>query len=135
MIEVRAAPPEHYDWIARRAHLVIGSSFRAIEGVDEQGRIVAMVGYDGWVPNSCSMHVAVENPLAFRRMVRPAFGIPFIEAKKRVVTGTVLSTNKASLKIVKHLGFKPLCVLRDGWADGVGIHFFEMRREDCRWIG
>lgn len=134
MIEVRAAPSEHYDWIARRAHLAVGGSFRAIEGVDESGRIVAMVGYDGWTPNSCAMHVAVENPMAFRRMVRPAFGIPFAEAGRRVVVCGVLSTNLASLKIVKHLGFKPFGVLRDGWAEGVAIHYFEMRREDCRWI-
>lgn len=135
MILVRAAPPEHYDWIARRAHLVIGSSFRAIEAIDEQGQIAAMVGYDGWMPNSCAMHVAIENRAAGRRILRPAFGIPLVEAKKRLVIATVLSTNNKSLKLVKHLGFKPLCVLRDGWAEGVGIHFFEMRREDCRWIG
>lgn len=134
MIEVRAAPPEHYRWIAERAHLIIGDSFRAIEALDGD-RIVGMVGYDGWTPNSCCMHVAIEEPIAIRRMIKSAFGIPFVELGKGVVLGSVLSTNKKALELDLHLGFKKLCFIRDGWAKGVGMHILEMRRENCRWIG
>lgn len=135
MIEVRAAPPEHYGWIASRAQLIVGSAFRAIEAVDANGNIIGMVGYDGWTPNSCAMHVAIEKPIAVRRLVRPAFGIPFLELKKHVVLGTVLTTNEAALKLDLHLGFTKLTTIRDGWKEGVGIHLLEMRRENCRWIG
>src|SRR5437899_3234086 len=61
VIEVRDAPRESYPWIAKRAGIVIDSGFRALEAV-EGPRILGMVGYDGWMPNSCAMHVAIEEP-------------------------------------------------------------------------
>jgi RimJ/RimL family protein N-acetyltransferase len=134
VIAVREAPAEHYDWIARRAGLIVLSDFRAIEAVDGD-RIVGMVGYDDWTPNACSMHVAVDHPVAIRRLLRDAFAMPFAQLGFGVVFGRVLSTNKAALKLDIHLGFKEVCFLSDAWAVGVGIHVLEMRREECRWIG
>jgi hypothetical protein len=138
VIEVRAAIPDHYTWIATRANVVIGANFRALEAVDGE-RIVGMVGYDGWTPNSCCMHVAVETPIAVRRLLRPAFHLVFDDPPrgcgKGVVLGSVLSTNKKAMDLDIHLGFKPIAFVKDGWAKGVGIHILEMRKENCRWIG
>jgi RimJ/RimL family protein N-acetyltransferase len=134
VISVREAPPEHYPWIAERAHLVIGSDFRAIEAVDEAGRILGMVGYDGWCPGSVAMHVALDNRGAARRLLQPAFGVPFIELKIPIIKGLVLSNNPRAIALDKHLGFKEVARLADWWAPGVDIILFEMRREDCRWI-
>lgn len=134
MIETRPAPAEHYDWIARRAGLTVKSDFRAIEAVDGD-RVVGMVGYDDWTPNSCSLHVAIDAPVALRRILRDGFAMPFLRLKLGVVYGRVLSTNKAALKLDLHLGFREVCFLTDAWAVGVGIHVLEMRREECRWLG
>jgi RimJ/RimL family protein N-acetyltransferase len=131
---IRPAPPEHYPWIAKRASLVIGPGFRAIEAVDREGNIAGMVGYDGWTDNSVSMHIALDNPAALRHILRPAFGIPFVEFGKGVVFGTVLSTNEKALKLDKHVGFREVARLKDAWAKGVDAVVLEMRREDCRWI-
>lgn len=134
MIEVRAAPPEHYDWIASRAQLIVSPNFRAIEAVDANGNILGMVGYDGWTSTACYMHMAVDKPIATRRLVPRAFEIPFLRLGKKMVWGTVLSTNTRALEIDRKLGFRELCFIKDGWAEGVGIHLLEMRREECRWI-
>lgn len=134
MIDVRHASPEHYGWIAQRAQLVVTDGFRAIEAIDSAGRIVGMVGYDGWTPNSCAMHVAIEEPIAVRRLLRPGFGIPFLELQKGVVLASVLSTNAKSLQLVSGLGFRALTRMRDAWDKGVDVLLFEMRREDCRWV-
>lgn len=133
MLTVRPAPPEHYPWIAKRASLVVGSEFRAIEAMDGD-RIVGMVGYDGWTPNACSMHVALDSAIAARRLLRMAFGIPFLEVGRGVVTCTILSVNERSLRLVQHLGFRKIARVRDGWAEGVDMVMFEMRRSECRWI-
>lgn len=135
MISVRAAPESHLPWIAQQARLAVTPQLRAIEAVDERnGRILGMVAYDGWLPNACAMHVAISEPIAVRRLLRPAFGIPFLECKLGIVLAWVLGTNERSLHLVRHLGFKETHRIRDGWEKGVDLVLFEMRRENCKWI-
>ncbi len=131
---IRPSPAEHYPWIAKRAQLVIGETFRAIEAVDESGRIHGMVGYDGWQGNSVCCHIAIENPAALRHLLGPGFGIPFVECKRGALLCTVLSTNQRSRRLVRRLGFREILVGRDWWANGVDMHVFEMRREECRYL-
>jgi RimJ/RimL family protein N-acetyltransferase len=133
VIEVRDAPAWHYDWIAERANLTIGPQFRAIEAL-HKGTIVGMVGYDGWTKNSCCMHVAIDNPIAVRRLVKPAFEKPFVQLGLGLVLGSVLSTNQKALEFDLNLGFKLRLTIRDGWEKGVDMYILEMRRENCRWI-
>lgn len=109
--------------------------FKAIEAIEERdGRILGMVAYDGWTPNACSMHVAIEEPIAVRRLVRPAFRIPFVELKKQVVIGMVLSTNLKALKLDEHLGFTIRGRIPDAWAPGVDLILLSMRRDECRFL-
>jgi hypothetical protein len=129
-----AAPQEHYWWIAQRAQVNPGPQFRAYEAVDEHGHILAMVGYDGWFSGAVNVHVALAYPAALRHVLRPGFGIPFVELGFRLVLCQVLSTNWASLRLVNHLGFKEVFRGREWWAPGVDLVFFEMRRADCKWI-
>lgn len=132
---VRAAPDTHLPWLAKRAQLVVSPTLRAIEATDEaSGRILGMVGYDSWLPNACSMHVALEEPIAARRLLGPAFGIPFIEMDLGLVLAWILSTNPRSLAFTRHLGFRETYRVADGWQPGIDLVLFEMRREQCRWI-
>jgi len=133
VIEVRAASPEHYPWIAQKANLVISNVFRALEAVSGD-RILGMVGYDAWTPNSCAMHVAIEEPIAIRRLIHKAFEIPFVSFGRGVIFGSVLSTNPRALALDLHLGFRELARLRDAWMVGIDLILLEMRREDCRWL-
>lgn len=129
---MRPAPPEHHGWIAQRAQVIVGAAFRAVEAVDEAGEIKGMIGFDGWMPNSVQMHVAMESPIAFRRLLRPAFAIAF--QLRQIATCVVMSTNERSLKLVKHVGFRETFRAKDWWDVGVDLVFFEMHRRECRWI-
>ena len=130
---VRAAPPEHHPWIARRTRLTLSPGFMAIEAV-EGDRILGMVGYDGWTTTSVAMHVALDDPRSILRLIRPAFGIAFYEYGKEVVIGQVLSTNARSLDLCKRLGFREVFRGKD-WVDhGVDLVLHEMRRGECRWL-
>jgi hypothetical protein len=127
-------PPEHYPWIAKRASLVIGSQFRAIEAIDSNGRVHGAVGYDGWTPGAVCVHVALDHPAALRHLLKPGFRIPFDEFGRKVVLATVLSSNARSLALVTSLGFIESHRIVDGWSEGVDMVLFEMRRGNCRWL-
>lgn len=132
---VREATRDHYAWIAARANLTAGPEFKAIEAVDASGRIHGMVGYDGWTPNAVTMHIALDSPVALRSLLGPAFRVPFLGLGRGVALASVLGTNERSLALVRRVGFRELCQVRDGFAPGVDIFMFEMRREACRWLG
>jgi RimJ/RimL family protein N-acetyltransferase len=131
---VREATRDRYAWIAQRAPLTAGPEFRAIEAVDAAGRIHGMIGYDGWTPNAVTMHIALENPAALRSLLRPAFRVPFLGLGRQVALASVLGNNARSLALVRSVGFREACRIRDGFAVGVDLVIFEMRRDDCRWL-
>jgi RimJ/RimL family protein N-acetyltransferase len=131
---VRDAPPEHLGWIAERACVSIHPAFRAIEAVDAAGKIHGMVGFDGWFGNTVSLHIALENPAALRSLLRDAFRIAFDVAQRGVALCCVVATNRKSLRLVQHLGFRFAYSIRDGWAPGVDMVWFEMRRAECRYL-
>ena len=131
---VRAAPREHHRWLIDRAGTVPSSGFRAIEAVDSSGRILGMVGYDGWTPNSVVASIALESPAALRRLLGPAFRYPFVEAGRGVLLSVVREDNHKSRRLVEHLGFTAVHTIENGWDHGVGLVVYEMRLEECRWL-
>jgi RimJ/RimL family protein N-acetyltransferase len=133
-VRIQTAPPEHFPWIAERAQLVISPNFVACEAVDDSGRIHGMIGFDGFMPGSVAMSIALDNPAAFRHLIGPAFFFAFNEAKKPLATCTVLSSNARSLKLVRKVGFQEVWRARNWWAPDVDLVFFEMKRAACRWI-
>ena len=135
---VRIAPPEHLPWLAERAGLFIHPNLAAIEAVRENGAIVGMMGFDGWLGNSCQMHVALEHPSALRHILRPSFHKVFDDPPNGLgyacVFATVRDDNKAALELVEHVGFRKVGRSRDCVSKGVGLVFHELRREDCRFL-
>ncbi len=131
---VRAAPPEHYVWLARQSGCTLTPGFRAIEAVDSHGAIRGMVGYCDWTANAVRAHMAVDSPIVWRALVRPAFEYPFLEAGKGVVLGFVDGGNARSVRLTRRLGFREAYRIRDACAVGRDLVVFEMRREDCMWL-
>lgn len=131
---VRAATLEEFRWLTERTGYEPGAGFRAI--VQEAGgRLLGLVGFDGWTPGAVWMHVATEAPGACRGLLRAAFRYAFEEAGRRVALGMVRASNKRSLRLAERLGFREVGRLREAWAPGEDMVLLEMRREECRWIG
>ena len=133
MNPVSLAHPEELHWLAKRAGLTVHSGLQALK-VMKGDRIVGMVGFDGQTRTSVAIHVAVDDPLVLRSLIRPAFGYAFYELGKVIALAQVLSTNARSLKLVKGLGFREVCRGKD-WVDhGVDMVIHEMKRGECRWL-
>jgi RimJ/RimL family protein N-acetyltransferase len=80
------------------------------------------------------MHIALENPAALRSLLGPAFRIPFLNLGLGVAMASVLGNNARSLALVKSVGFREACRIRDGYSAGVDLVIFEMQKADCRWV-
>lgn len=134
MTRVVAALPHDFGWIQQRTGCGRTAGFKAIKAVDDSGRILGMVGYDGWTENAVQAHMAVETPIAWRALTGPAFAYPFLEAGKSVILAIIPASNARSVKLARRFGFRETYRVRDGWAVGEDLVLLEMRREECRWL-
>ena len=133
-MNVRPADPSHHGWITSRLGSMQSPKFFAIEAVDASGTIHGMVGYDGWAENSVVMTIALDNPACFRSLLPMIFTFAFMDLNKGVALTTVASSNKRSMNLCERVGFRQIARVKDGISLGVDYVFYEMRREDCRWI-
>lgn len=130
-MKVQAAPPEHYTWVAIRTGCVVTSDFRAVEAIDDNGKIRGMVGYSAWAPNSVQAHMAVESSMVWRHLLKPALSYPFEEAKRGVLVGIINSRNKRSLRMAQHLGFREVGRIKDGYLPGADLVVLQLKKEEC----
>jgi hypothetical protein len=131
----RAAHPSSFGWLVSRADFNgISPQFQAIEAVDETGRIHGMTGFDGWTENSVVGTIAVDNAAALRTLLVPTFQYVFNQSRRGVYIATVRGTNKKSLRLCKHLGFRETHRIKDAIRVGEDLVLFEMRREECRYL-
>jgi hypothetical protein len=138
-----AAPPQALPWLWARVGCSYTAEFRAIMAVRDSADlenlraadIAGMIGYDLWTENAVVMHIALDNPAAFRSLIVPAFEYPFIQGKKGIALATVRSDNQRSMRLCERVGFRETHRIKDGMEQGVDAVLYEMRLEDCRWIG
>lgn len=133
-LDVTAAAPADLGWLVSRAECTLTPAARAIKAVSPSGEIRGMVAYDCWTPNACQAHMAVDAPVAWRALIRPAFRYPFQQAGKSVILASIPAGNARSVHLAKRLGFRETYRVTDGWATGEDLVLFEMRRCECRWL-
>jgi len=106
----------------------------AIEAVDEAGQVAGMVGFEGWTPNSVTAHVAVERPALCRGLLFATFDFAFNVRGRGVLHASVRASNGPSLALARGCGMREVARLRDAYQVGEDVLFFELRREECRWL-
>ena len=108
--------------------------FHAIGRVASNGKLVGVVGYNGFIGNTCCVHVAGIGNWVNRELLWAAFDYPFMQAKMEHLIGTVAESNTKAIHLNRHLGFEVLHRLRDGWKIGVDLIIMRMARYQCRWL-
>lgn len=131
---LQASAREDFDWILRRAHCVLTPYARALKAVDREGAIRGMVAFDNWTENAVQVHMAVDAPIVWRRLLPAAFRFAFEHAGKGLMVGITPASNARSLNFQWKTGFRPAYRIRDGWAAGEDMVISEMRREECRYL-
>jgi len=101
---------------------------------EKDGNLVAVIGYCGFLPKSCVMHVAaIDDNWISKDLLWATFDYPFNKLGVSVILATVSSNNKEALKLDRHLGFVDKAYIQDAHIDG-DLVILAMRRENCRWL-
>lgn len=133
-MRAQVAPRSHIVWLAERTRYAPRDDARGIEVVDDSGAIRAMVVFEDWLPNSVQCHMASESPIAWRHLLPHVFTYPFVQAGRGLLLGLVRSDNPRSMELTSRLGFRRTHAIRDGYAAGVDLVVFEMRKDECLWL-
>jgi hypothetical protein len=134
-VKLEKASQKDLQWIVERTQCWLTGGARGIKCVDDSGKIRGMVAYDLWTVNSCQAHMAVDTPIAWRRLIPEVFRYPFVQAGKGVIIGAIPSINPRSMDTARSLGFRETYRVTDGWSQGEDMVLFEMRKDECRWLG
>jgi hypothetical protein len=131
---VRAALPEHYEWIASRVGFKPTETMTAIEVVDAKGEPLAMASFDNWGHNCCEMHFAAETPIALRPLARAAFDYIFNELGREYIIALTPASKTTALRWRERVGYREIHRLKDGWAKGDDLVYSVLHRDDCRLL-
>ena len=126
--------PEEYQWLVDRVGCDITAGFKAIKVVDEAGTIHGMVGYGSWTANAVMLHIALDNPVALREILKWGFRYPFEQCGRGIALASVRAKNEKSMRLCRKVGFREVYRVKDGIEVGEDMVLFQMRREDCRYI-
>lgn len=119
---------------AHQVHIQRSDDFQAIGRVGSAGNLIGVVAFNNFVGNVCSIHIAGDGNWVSREFIKAVFEYPFKQLSIKALIAPVPDNNYKAMRFDTHFGFKVVHTVKDGWEDGVDLHFLEMRREDCRWL-
>ena len=109
---------------------------RGITAVDSNGQAAAICVMDSWSYNSCILHIWIKNPMVLRRgFAEEVFKFVFSEESGRTkVLGITPADNQQALKFNKHIGFREIFRIPDGFKQGIDFVVQELNKSECRYI-
>ncbi len=124
---------EHWEWIQRHTSPALCKDTTGLVAM-RGDQIVGAVVFGGFSPNSCSVHIAIEDPRVVKRLLQMSGEFVFLHAKRQVVLGMTPADNERALRLNSGVGFKEVHRIKDGYKKGVDFVLQELRQEDCKWF-
>ena len=108
---------------------------KGITALDGDNVPQAVCVFDGWSPNSCIIHIWINNPFVLKHgFAEEVFNFVFSEESGRTkIIGITPSDNLKALRFIKHIGFKEIFRISDGCEVGVDFVVTEMNKDKCRY--
>jgi hypothetical protein len=99
------------------------------------GKILAACVADSFSPDSCNVHMFIDNPVVIKHGFLHEIGRHMFETCGRShIFGLVPSNNEKAIKFDKHIGFTEVARIPDGVGTGTDYVVLRMNKEDCPWI-
>ena len=120
--------------MAEQARPCMSEDTVGITALDDDGVPQAVCIMDNWSHNSCMMHIWIGNPFVLKHGYAEAvFGYTFSDGREKVI-GITPSDNQKALKFNRHIGFKEIARIKDGYKKGVDYIVTEMNKDECRFV-
>lgn len=114
--------------------LPASSDLQFIGRMNDEGKMLGAVAFNGFLGATCCMHVAGDGNWLSRRLLNAVFDYAFNRCKMECVIGPVAANNSRALAFDHHVGFTMIHTIVNGWEPGVDLVVMQMLRKDCRWI-
>jgi len=126
---------EHqFTWLSERAECSHCEDTKGIV-VYRDDQLVGAVAMDSWSYNSCTIHIAIDDMLAFKNnFPEEVFNYIFNTCDKGVVIGVTPADNERALRFNKTVGLVELYRIKDGYEVGVDYVVQELRKENCKYL-
>ena len=103
-------------------------------GQEKDGKLIAVVGYNSFLPNSCQMHIASTDVLwATKDFLFAVFDYPFNKLEVKVIIAPICKDNVKSLNLCRKLGFEQVADIPYGHPNG-DLIIVTMKRNQCKWL-
>ena len=103
-------------------------------GQEKDSKLIAVVGYNNFLPNSCQMHIASMDVLwPTKDFLFAVFDYPFNKLKVKVIIAPICKDNVKSLNLCRKLGFEQVADIPYGHPDG-DLIVVAMKRNQCKWL-
>ena len=103
-------------------------------GQEKDGKLIAVVGYNSFLPNSCQMHIASTDVLwPTKDFLFAVFDYPFNKLKVKVIIAPICKDNVKSLNLCRKLGFEQVADIPYGHPNG-DLIVVTMKRNQCKWL-
>jgi L-amino acid N-acyltransferase YncA len=123
-----------WSWFKERTHVIRCEDTQGICAYMD-GNLAAMAVFDSFTVDSCSVHLAIDNPMVLRHGFLEAIAYhAYIVCGRTRLFGLVPDNNKRALKLDKHIGFKEVARIPHAVSENVGYIVMELHRRDCRFL-
>lgn len=112
----------------------ISAATRGIVAIDDKGVPCGVCLADGWTHTACTTHVAIQNPMCLRKLFHEFAEYVFVTCEKQMMIGVVESSHTDATKLDRHIGFKEIYRITDGYAPGVDQLILRLNKADCRFL-
>ena len=107
-------------------------------GQEKDGNLIAVVGYNSFIPNSCQIHVASTDVYWLNKdLLFAIFDYPFNKLEVKVILAPICKDNVKSLNLCRKLGFEQVADIPHGYYNGNifgDLIVMAMKRNQCKWL-
>ena len=103
-------------------------------GQEKDGKLIAVVGYNEFLTDSCHIHVASTEVIWLTKdLLFAIFDYPFNKLKVKVILAPIGQNNVKSLNLCRKLGFKQVADIPYSHPDG-NLVIMAIKRNQCKWL-
>lgn len=121
------------DWVFNNYH-VIADEFTQAIGLEKNGKIVSVTGYNHFNGKSCHVHFYHSGGYVSRHYIWLVHHYPFIQCGLDVMIAIVASSNQKIIRLARHLGYILQHTLAEAHPEG-DLLILTLRKQDCRFLG